>query len=359
MGKGVLAAMSGGVDSSVAACLLKEQGYACTGATMRLFLNGDIGLSAHRPCCSRREIDDAAAVAGLLGIPHEVIDCTVDFKLRVIDKFIRVYESGGTPNPCIDCNRFLKFGALLAAARERGLDFIATGHYARIERAASGRYLLKKAADRERDQSYVLYSLTQEQLAHALFPLGEMTKAEVRALAEAHGFANARKQDSQDICFVPDGNYAGFIEQYTGRTSPPGDFISPEGKVLGRHRGILRYTLGQRRGLGIPAETRLYVSAIDPASNTVTLSREEALFVRTVQAEDVSLIAVPSLEGPVRVSAKVRYRQQEAPATAVRTDGGGLLVTFDDPLRAPAAGQALVLYDGDTVLGGGTISGAF
>ncbi len=359
MKKGVLAAMSGGVDSSVAAFLLKEQGYACTGATMRLFLNGDIGLSPRHPCCSQRDIDDAAAVAALLGIPHEVIDCMVDFKLRVIDKFIRVYEAGGTPNPCIDCNRYLKFEGLLAAARERGLDFIATGHYARIERAPDRRYLLKKAFDPERDQSYVLYNLTQDQLAHTLFPLGEMTKPEVRALAEAQGFVNARKHDSQDICFVPDGDYAGFIEQYTGRTSPPGDFISPEGKVLGRHRGIVHYTVGQRRGLGIPAETRLYVTAIDPAANTVTLSGEEALFVRTVQAEDVNLIAVPSLDGPVRVGAKVRYRQREVPATAVQTEGGGLMVTFDTPQRAPAVGQAVVLYDGDTVVGGGTISKVF
>ncbi|MBR1672340.1 MAG: tRNA 2-thiouridine(34) synthase MnmA [Fretibacterium sp.] len=357
MGRGALIAMSGGVDSSAAACLAVAEGYACVGATMRLFLNGDVGLSPSRPCCSQRDIDDAASVSALLGIPHEVLNCMVDFKLRVIDKFIRTYELGGTPNPCIDCNRYLKFEGLLSAARERGLDFIVTGHYARIERAASGRFLLKKAADSERDQSYVLYMLTQEQLAHTLFPLGGMTKAEVRALAEARGFVNAHKRDSQDICFVPDGDYAAFIERTTGRPSPPGDFVSPEGRVLGRHKGIIHYTIGQRRGLGVAGGARLYVSAINPAANTVTLCGEQGLFVRSVTAKDVNFISVPALDGPARVTAKVRYRQREVLATAAPVEGGKLRVMFDEPQRAPAIGQAVVLYDGDAVVAGGTIEG--
>ena len=347
--------MSGGVDSSAAAYLLKSQGHDCVGATMRLFLNGDVGIEPDRPCCSQRDAEDAAAVARTLGFPHEVLNYMVDFKLKVIDRFIAAYETGQTPNPCIDCNRWLKFGSLLAAARERGLNFIATGHYARIERdGTTGRWLLRKGADPARDQSYVLYTLTQEQLSHTLFPLGNMTKAEVRAIAEAQGFRNAHKQDSQDICFVPNGDYASFIEQYTGVKYPPGEFVDEAGHVLGRHRGIIRYTLGQRRGLGIPAESRLYVSRIDAASNTITLSPEKPL-CRVVVTRHINLVSVSSIEHPARVKAKVRYRQAEIPATATQTDEDELILTFDTPQPAPARGQAAVLYDGDTVVGGGTI----
>ena len=355
-GRGTLIAMSGGVDSSVAAFLIRSLGHDCLGATMRLFPDEDIGLSPHWPCLSQKNIDDAASVARLLGIPHEVLDLTVEFRQKVIEKFIRTYEAGGTPNPCIDCNRRLKFGGLLAAARERGLDSIATGHYARIGYdRGSGRYLLKRAADSSRDQSYVLYTMTQDQLAHTLFPLGEMTKAGVRGIASEQGFANAGKGDSQDICFVPDGDYAGFIERYTGRTWPPGDFIDREGRVLGSHRGVIRYTVGQRKGLGIAAPSPLYVSGIDPEANTVTLSGGEDLFFRRVLAEDVNLISVSAIRRPMRVGAKIRYRQREASATAVQMEDGRLLIDFDEPQRAPARGQAAVLYDGDTVVGGGTL----
>ena len=348
-----LVAMSGGVDSSVAALLAISQGCRCLGATMRLFPNEACPRSA------RGDAEDAAAAARLLGISHQVLDLAAEFRLRVIDRFIRTYEAGGTPNPCVDCNRWLKFGALLNAARERGLERVVTGHYARVERdGRSGRYLLKKAADGARDQSYALYSLTQDQLARALFPLGGMTKAQVRDLARDHGLANADKRDSQDICFVPDGDYAGFIEGYTGRAHPPGDFVDASGRVLGRHRGLIRYTIGQRRGLGGVGGGRLYVSGIDPAANRVILSGEEALFFRTVWAEDVNLIAVPDIETPLRVGVKLRYRQEEAPATVTRTGEDRLRIDFDEPQRAPAAGQAAVLYDGDVVVGGGTICGA-
>ncbi|MBQ9566294.1 MAG: tRNA 2-thiouridine(34) synthase MnmA [Synergistaceae bacterium] len=348
--------MSGGVDSSVAAYLLKSQGYDCVGATMRLFLNGDVGIEPDRPCCSQKDAEDAAAVARTLGFPHEVLDRMVDFKLKVIDKFIASYGTGQTPNPCIDCNRYLKFGSLLDAARKRGLDFVATGHYARIGHdEKTGRRLLKKGADPARDQSYVLYTLTQEQLARMLFPLGDRTKAEVRDLAASQGFRNAHKRDSQDICFVPDGDYASFIERYTGDNYPPGDFIDAAGRVLGRHRGIIHYTLGQRRGLGVAADSRLYVSGIDATSNRITLSPEKPL-CRVVIAEEINLIAVPFIERPLRVKAKVRYHQTEIPATVTQTDADKLMITFDALQPAPARGQAAVLYDGDTVVGGGTVA---
>ena len=341
--QGALVAMSGGVDSSVAACLALEAGYRCLGVTMRLFSDND------------RDIEDAASAASALGIPHEPIDCMADFREKVINRFIATYEAGGTPNPCVDCNRHLKFGRLLDTARERGLGFVVTGHYARIERGESGRWLLRKGADPERDQSYVLCMLTQEQLAHTLLPLGVMTKARVRELAAARGLANASKRDSQDICFVPDGDYAAFMERYTGRRSPPGDFVDGDGRVLGRHRGIVRYTVGQRKGLGIAGPAPLYVEAIHPDTNTITLTHGEGLLARAVVAQDFNLISVPSLERPMTLKAKVRYRQEERPAVASLTPEG-LRVEFLEPQRAPAAGQTVMLCDGDVVVGGGIIS---
>ncbi len=349
-----LIAMSGGVDSSVAAYLMKQKGFDCVGATMKL-LSDDLGVT-DGGCCSLDDIQDARAVADKLDIPYYVFNFTGRFREEVICRFVRAYENGLTPNPCIDCNRYLKFSALLRRAEEIGADVVTTGHYARVEREPSaGRYLLKKALDADKDQSYVLYSLTQEQLAHTAFPLGSLSKREVRAAAEAQGFVNAHKRDSQDVCFVRGESYAGFIERITGKTYPSGDFVDESGRVLGRHKGVIHYTVGQRRGLGVPAAERLYVAAVDPAANTVTLAGGGGRYSDSLTATDVNLISVPSIESPMRVTAKIRYRQKEQPATAVQDENGDLIVRFDEPQRAVAAGQAVVLYDGDTVVGGGTI----
>ena len=353
--KRVLVAMSGGVDSSVAALLLKEKGYDCVGCTMKLYSSGLMPEKTDKSCCSLDDVEDARSVAFRLGMPYYVFNLTDTFQERVIDPFVCSYMAGRTPNPCIDCNRFLKFEKLYERAKALSCDAVATGHYARIT-SENGQFFLKKAADPAKDQSYVLYSLTQEELEHTLFPLGELSKQETRALAAEHGFLNAGKADSQDICFVPDGDYASFIERTTGKTFPEGDFIDRTGKVLGRHRGIIHYTIGQRRGLGVSAKSRLYVSDIDPVRNTVTLSEEEDFRIDTVYADHVSMVSGIPLSGKASVLVKLRYRQQERPAT-VWQDGERLIIRLDAPQRAPAPGQAAVLYDtdGETVLGGGTI----
>ena len=347
--------MSGGVDSSVAAYLMQRAGYDCLGATMRLYDSQDQAGST-RTCCTLEDAEDARSVAHRLGIPYYVINFTGDFQQQVMDRFVRAYETGATPNPCIDCNRYLKFDRLFRRALELGCDGLATGHYARsVYDEAAGRWVLKKALDPDRDQSYVLYAMTQDQLTRTRFPLGELTKPQVRELARAQGFLNAKKPDSQDICFVPDGDYPAFIRRYTGRDYPPGDFVDLRGRTLGRHRGIIHYTVGQRRGLGIAAEHPLYVQAIYPETNTVTLTENEGLYTRRLLARDLNWIAVPGLDREVRCRAKIRYRQPEQPATAVQLDETTLEVRFDTPQRAVTRGQAVVLYQGDVVLGGGTI----
>ena len=334
-----LIGMSGGVDSSVAAWLMLQQGYRCQGATMRLFENTE---------------EDALSVCQRLGIPFHVLDNREIFRDTVMEDFVRCYESGLTPNPCILCNRKIKFDLFLQQARQLGCENIVTGHYARI-RYENGRYYLYKAADTAKDQSYFLYALTQEQLAHARFPLGELTKPQVRQIAEEQGFINARKSDSQDICFVPDGDYFSFLQRFTGKTYESGDFLDLNGKVVGSHKGAVGYTLGQRKGLGLAMGAPVYVCGKDMACNTVTVGPNEALFTRELVAKDWNWIAFPALNEPIRCRAKARSRMTEQAATVYPMENGLAKVVFDEPQRAITPGQAVVLYYGDTVLGGGTI----
>jgi tRNA-specific 2-thiouridylase len=352
-----LIAMSGGVDSSVAVGLMLERGYECIGVTMKLFDDAEWGGAAvhkEKSCCSLSDVNDARDVAFRCGIPHYTLNLKEQFKRDVIERFINVYESGGTPNPCIDCNRFLKFNLLLLRARQLEFDYLVTGHYARIEKTGS-RYLLKKAVDPKKDQSYVLYAMNQDQLANTIFPLGELRKEDVRKIAAESGLINAAKQDSQDICFVPDGDYGSFMEKYLCKKYPDGDIIDSAGKLLGRHKGYVRYTIGQRRGLGVAANESLYVTAKSTADNTITLGPDSALYTNSLIAGDINLIALDKIEKPLRVTVKTRYLQKEQSAVVEQISPSGFRVNFDSPQRAVTAGQACVLYDGDIVLGGGTI----
>ena len=353
--KKALIAMSGGVDSSVAAKLMLDAGYDCMGATMKLFDSDDILMAQReKTCCSLSDVEDARSVARRLGMPYQVFNFKGDFKEKVIDKFIATYEAGGTPNPCIDCNKCLKFDTLCRRAITLGYDYVVTGHYARID-CVDGRYRLRKALDDKKDQSYVLYNLSQEQLAHTLFPLGELHKDQVRAIAEENGFINAHKRESQDICFVPDGDYAAAVERLTGAHSEPGRFVDTQGKVLGTHRGIIHYTIGQRRGLGIAAEMPLYVCGIDVPRNEVVLGRNDDLFSTELDASGCNWISGDVPDVPLHVTARIRYRQPEQPCTVTATGPDTVHVSFETPQRAITRGQAVVFYDGDTVLGGGTI----
>ena len=349
-----LIAMSGGVDSSLAAKLMVDGGFECIGCTMKLYRNEDAGIERSRTCCSLDDVEDAKSVAYKLGMPFYVFNFTQDFKDIVIRKFIESYERGITPNPCIDCNRYMKFEKLYERAKTLGCDYIVTGHYARIEEK-DGKYVLKKALDHTKDQSYVLYSLTQEQLAHTQFPLGTIRKTEVRAIAERSGFVNADKPDSQDICFVPNGDYARVIRIHTGKEYDGGVFVDTQGNVLGRHKGIINYTLGQRKGLGISSTEPLYVCKICPKSGKIVLGKSEELFGKDAYAVDFNWISGSAPKSAFRCKAKIRYRQSEQWATVTPTGEDTVHIAFDEPQRAITPGQAAVLYDGDIVLGGGTI----
>ena len=355
--KKALIAMSGGVDSSVAAFLTQQAGYDCIGVTMRLYDNAPDTDIETNTCCSLEDVEDARSVARRLGMPFYAFNFKADFREKVIENFIHCYECGLTPNPCIECNRHLKFDHLLRRGFELGCDCIVTGHYAQIRQdTATGRYILYKAADLSKDQSYVLYTLTQEQLAHIQFPLGALSKAEARAIAQEQGFINARKHDSQDICFVPDGDYVAFMERYTGKNYPCGDFLDLQGNVVGRHQGAVHYTLGQRKGLGLAMGAPVYVCSKDMAQNTVTVGPNEALYSTSLLADNWNWFPFAQLTQPIRISAKARYNQPPQPATVYPEENGIARVVFDAPQRALTPGQAVVLYDGDMVVGGGTIT---
>ena len=346
-----LIAMSGGVDSSVAALLMKD--YDRIGCTMRLFDGEESADKLEKTCCSLDDVEDARSVCRRMGIPFYVFNFKDDFEEKIIGNFIESYRRGLTPNPCIDCNRYMKFEKLMTRADELGAELVVTGHYARTEER-DGEFFLKKAADSTKDQSYVLYNLTQAQLRRVRFPLGGLTKDEVRRAAEENGFINASKPDSQDICFVPDGDYAGFIERRAGEMRA-GDFITPEGRVLGRHKGIAHYTIGQRKHLGIAVGEPVYVVRINADDNTVVLGDESLLFGTVCTVADFNWISGTAPSAPIRCAAKTRYRQKEQPCSATVNSDGTVSLVFDEPIRAVTPGQSAVLYDGDVVLGGGII----
>lgn len=354
MQKSVLIGMSGGVDSSVAAALLKEQGYKVIGATMRLWTYSDSDNSKHEGCCAESAVEDARRVCDKLGIDFYVMNFKDMFRDKVVDYFVDEYKRGRTPNPCIACNKYLKFDALLKKALAMNIDYIATGHYAKIERDDSGKYILRASNAAKKDQSYVLYNFTQEQLKHTLMPLGGYNKDEVRALAEKYGLAVAHKKDSQEICFVEDDDYAKFIIDYDNYTPQKGDILDSSGVKLGEHRGIIYYTIGQRKGIGAYGRP-MFVKEINADNNTIILGEKGMEFSGEFIASDVNFISGEVPKEPVSIQAKVRYQAPAAPATLYPLDGNRVRLVFEVPQRAVTRGQAVVFYDGDIVLGGGTV----
>lgn len=354
MNKKVFVGMSGGVDSSVAAFLLKEQGYQVTGVTFRLWKPTDTDMTSE---ATTPEIRDAKEVCNRLGIPHLVIDYRKLFVQEVVEPFIEEYRSGKTPNPCVFCNQSIKFGDFYDKAKELGADYVATGHYSTIEyNEESKRWRLKRGTVREKDQSYVLYHFSQELLAMTLMPLGVLSKEEVRRIAESNGLlTETSKKDSQDICFVPDGDYAGFMRRFTGEKPSPGNFIGQDGTVLGEHKGIEHYTIGQRRGLGISLGKPAFVTHINPGKNTITLGENQELFQQVLTADQVHWMDIESLTQPMRVTARIRYAHTPAAATITPLAHGKVQVLFDEPQRAITAGQAVAFYKEEYVVGGGII----
>jgi tRNA-specific 2-thiouridylase len=354
--KKALIAMSGGVDSSVSAHIMIKRGYDCMGTTMRLYENDMIGEDLLSTCCSLKDTNDARAVCDKIGIPFKILHYENLFREEVMEDFVSNYEAGLTPNPCIVCNKRFKFGRLIDKMEEFGMDYVVTGHYARIYyNEETKRYVLKKAVDLSKDQSYVLYNMSQEQLAHTIFPLGEYTKSEVREIAIENDFVNAKKHESQDICFVPDGDYVAFMERFRKKSYEPGEFVDLKGNVIGKHKGYVHYTIGQRKGLGIAMGHPVFVVDINPKENKVVIGESEDLFNDTLIADNINLISVPDLYEPRKIKAKIRYAMTEQEATVRQLDDNRIEVKFDRPQRAITKGQAVVLYDGEDVVGGGRI----
>ena len=352
----VVVGMSGGVDSSVAAYLLKEQGYDVIGVTMQIWQDQDIFEQAEEGgCCGLAAVDDARRVAQVLEIPYYVMNFRSDFHKAVIDYFVSEYRRGYTPNPCNACNRYVKWESLLHRAMEIGADYIATGHYARVEQLANGRYSIRNSVTAVKDQTYALYNLTQDQLRHTLMPVGAYAKDQIRAIAREAGLPVASKSDSQDICFVPDHDYAGFIERETGEPSIPGNFVDEDGNILGTHKGIVHYTIGQRKGLGISADTPLFVKELRVAENEVVLCRSESLFSDVCIVSNVNYMARAALDGATEAIGKVRYSHRGSPCVIEALPDGLLRCKFKEPQRAMTPGQAAVFYEGDHILCGGTI----
>lgn len=357
MSKGkVVVGMSGGVDSSVAAWLLKEQGYDVIGVTMQIWQDEENEVQEENGgCCGLSAVDDARRVASSIGIPYYVMNFKQEFQKNVIDYFTKEYLNGRTPNPCIACNRYVKWEALLQRSLSIGADYIATGHYARIDKLPNGRYAIRRSATLAKDQTYALYNLTQEQLAHTLMPVGNYSKDKIREMAEEIGLQVANKPDSQDICFVPDGDYTTFIEENADAPIHQGNFVTPDGKILGKHKGIIHYTVGQRKGLGLALGYPAFVLEIRPETDEVVIGTYEESLTHTLRANELNFMSVEDITEPIRVFAKIRYNHKGAWCTVEKTGEDEITCTFDEPIRAVTPGQAVVLYDGEYVLGGGTI----
>ena len=356
MGKKVVVGMSGGVDSSVAAYLLKQQGYDVVGVTMQIWQDeSHEEIENKGGCCGLSAVDDARRVAAMLDIPYYVMNFKSEFKRDVIDYFVREYLAGRTPNPCIACNRYVKWESLLTRSIQIGADYIATGHYARICELPNGRYAIRNSVTAKKDQTYALYNLKQEQLKRTLMPIGDYTKEQVRKIAEDIGLMVAGKPDSMEICFVPDNDYASFIEKETGVTSVPGDFVDVDGNVIGKHKGVIHYTVGQRKGLGIALGKPAFVVAIRPEQNQVVIGEDRDVYTERLYANNLNFMSVGNITEPVHVKAKIRYSHEGAYCTVRKIDSDTIECIFDQPVRAVTPGQAVVLYDGEYVLGGGTI----
>ena len=360
MGKKVVVGMSGGVDSSVAAYLLKEQGYEVIGVTMQIWQDEcEIDKEENGGCCGLSAVDDARRVAEALDIPYYVMNFKNEFKENVMDYFVEEYLQGKTPNPCIACNRYVKWESLLKRSIDIGADFIATGHYARVNKLPNGRFALKMSATAAKDQTYALYNLTQYQLEHTLMPVGEYTKDEIREIALKMNLPVANKPDSQEICFISDNDYASFIDRTAGNRVPgEGNFVTTEGKILGRHKGITHYTIGQRRGLNLPMGYHVFVTEIRPDTNEVVIGENEDVFSKRVFCNQLNFMAISDLTEPMRVLAKIRYSHKGAYCRIEKTGADTIECIFEEPVRAATPGQAVVFYMDEQVIGGGTITGA-